>query len=207
MEKVIYRKSQSFYNKPNTTTPFVSVENITEEYLNNIASKVIYKKYSSSDGTSCHQCRQKTTDSKTYCRSGNCIGVRGQFCGVCLKNRYGEDAREALLDSNWQCPPCRGLCNCSICRTRQGKRPTGILAPLAFQYGHKSVKDLLLSLKGEGEYVNGPRAIKEEKTQKETHKMTNNSIKNDDENELLIGFNEDLQPVCIINKEPVMMKL
>lgn len=29
-------------------------------------------------GTSCHQCRQKTNDMKTICRSGACFGVRGQ---------------------------------------------------------------------------------------------------------------------------------
>merc|ERR1712082_596273 len=39
-------------------------------------------------GTTCHQCRQKTVDMKTICRSGECIGVRGQFCGRCLENRY-----------------------------------------------------------------------------------------------------------------------
>jgi hypothetical protein len=42
--------------------------------------------------------RQKTLDTKTMCRSGNCVGVRGQFCGPCLKNRYGESAEEALKD-------------------------------------------------------------------------------------------------------------
>jgi hypothetical protein len=26
-------------------------------------------------------------------RSGECSGVRGQFCGRCLEIRYGEDAR------------------------------------------------------------------------------------------------------------------
>lgn len=43
-------------------------------------------------------CRQKTLDTKTICRSGSCVGVRGQFCGPCLKNRYGESAEEALKD-------------------------------------------------------------------------------------------------------------
>lgn len=36
---------------------------------------------------------------KTVCRSGLCIGVRGQFCGICLKNRYGENVEEALKDA------------------------------------------------------------------------------------------------------------
>ena len=28
------------------------------------------------------------------------------FCGVCLKNKYGMDIKEALKDDNWWCPPC-----------------------------------------------------------------------------------------------------
>ena len=83
---------------------------------------------------------------KTVCRSGKCHGVRGQFCGVCLRNRYGECARTALKDPNWQCPPCRNVCNCSICRNRQGKGATGILTQLALKKGYNSVMDYLQSL-------------------------------------------------------------
>lgn len=50
-------------------------------------------------GTTCHQCRQKTIDTKTNCRNPECVGVRGQFCGPCLRNRYGEEVRDALLNS------------------------------------------------------------------------------------------------------------
>lgn len=49
-------------------------------------------------GSTCHQCRQKTMDTKTICRNEGCGGVRGQFCGPCLRNRYGEDVKSALLD-------------------------------------------------------------------------------------------------------------
>ncbi|KAJ8933011.1 hypothetical protein NQ314_014249 [Rhamnusium bicolor] len=70
-----------------------------------------------------------------------------------MDNRYGEDAAVALRDPNWHCPVCRGICNCSFCRAKVGKRPTGILTPLAHQAGHKSVKDFLESLKGEGDYA------------------------------------------------------
>lgn len=125
--------------------PYRAPHEITEEDIRKIATRSGNKTYSES-GSSCHQCRQKTIDTKTYCRSGKCVGVRGQFCGPCLKNRYGEDAKEALLDPYWNCPPCRNLCNCSICRTRQGKRPTGILAPVVQQEGYSSVKDFLLNL-------------------------------------------------------------
>lgn len=51
-----------------------------------------------SQGSTCHQCRQKTIDTKTCCRSEACRGVQGQFCGPCLRNRYGEDVKKALLD-------------------------------------------------------------------------------------------------------------
>ncbi|PSN48267.1 Cell division cycle-associated 7-like protein, partial [Blattella germanica] len=121
----------------------LSPEEVTEEDIKNVAQKSGGKIYSSEHGTCCHQCRQKTLDTKTMCRSGTCVGVRGQFCGPCLKNRYGESAEKALKDPIWACPPCRGLCNCSICRTREGKRPTGILVPLVKMEGYNSVKEYL----------------------------------------------------------------
>lgn len=37
-------------------------------------------------------------DTKTCCRSDECRGIQGQFCGPCLRNRYGEDVKKALLD-------------------------------------------------------------------------------------------------------------
>ena len=105
------------------------------------------KKYNTTIGTTCHQCRQKTIDTKTVCRSGHCQGVRGQFCGICLRNRYGEDALEALKDPNWSCPPCRKFCNCSICRNRNGKGATGILIQVAQSKGFDNVADYLENLK------------------------------------------------------------
>lgn len=75
-----------------------SVDEITESMLKNVAEKCSDKIYCKTEGTSCHQCRQKTIDTKTVCRSGECIGVRGQFCGPCLRGRYGESAIEALRD-------------------------------------------------------------------------------------------------------------
>ena len=165
------------------TMEIVPVESITAEYIANIATKSTKKVYSKS-GTSCHQCRQKTLDSKTFCRSGSCIGVRGQFCGVCLLIRYGEDASVALVDPKWECPPCRGVCNCSICRSRDGKRPTGILAPLAFRNGHKSVLDFLTSLKGLGD------AKEKNSNCSNTEKSlaTNGNICNQDEISVTLGL-------------------
>ncbi|XP_066595592.1 cell division cycle-associated protein 7-like [Prorops nasuta] len=126
-----------------------SVDEITDKMLANIADKSSNKTYDKNYGTSCHQCRQKTIDTKTICRSGECIGVRGQFCGPCLRGRYGESAYDALKDPDWACPPCRGLCNCSICRTRNGLRPTGILAPMAQEEGFSSVLAYLQSTEPE----------------------------------------------------------
>lgn len=129
-------------------------EDVTEEMLDNVF--FFGTKVYSQNGSSCHQCRQKTVDTKTVCRSGHCHGVRGAFCGVCLQNRYGEDVREALKDPNWSCPPCRGKCNCSICRTRANKCPTGILHHTAQEKGFKSVShylDALKAKKGNDKYV------------------------------------------------------
>lgn len=124
-----------------------SVEEITESDLELVAVHVREKRYDSVYGSTCHQCRQKTDDMKTICRAEECFGVRGQFCGPCLRNRYGEDAKEALKNPNWTCPPCRGICNCSFCRKRQGKSCTGILIHLAKEQGFSNVNDYLQSLR------------------------------------------------------------
>ncbi|KAM4028585.1 cell division cycle-associated 7-like protein isoform 2-T2 [Anomaloglossus baeobatrachus] len=125
---------------------FRAVEDITEEELENVAGTVRDKIYDKILGSTCHQCRQKTTDTKTFCRNPGCGGVRGQFCGPCLRNRYGEDVREALLDPEWICPPCRDICNCSYCRKRDGRCATGMLIHLAKFSGYDNVKEYLESL-------------------------------------------------------------
>ncbi|XP_010154001.1 PREDICTED: cell division cycle-associated 7-like protein, partial [Eurypyga helias] len=122
------------------------VEDITEEDLDNVAITVKDKIYDKVLGSTCHQCRQKTIDTKTVCRNQSCGGVRGQFCGPCLRNRYGEDVKSALLDPAWVCPPCRGVCNCSYCRRRDGRCATGMLIHLAKFYGYDNVKEYLESL-------------------------------------------------------------
>ncbi|XP_024588637.1 cell division cycle-associated protein 7 isoform X3 [Neophocaena asiaeorientalis asiaeorientalis] len=127
------------------------VDEITEEELDNICSNSREKIYNRSLGTTCHQCRQKTMDTKTNCRNPECWGVRGQFCGPCLRNRYGEEVRDALLDPSWHCPPCRGICNCSFCRQRDGRCATGVLVYLAKYHGFGNVHAYLKSLKQEFE--------------------------------------------------------
>uniref|UniRef100_A0A3Q3GGW1 Cell division cycle associated 7b n=1 Tax=Labrus bergylta TaxID=56723 RepID=A0A3Q3GGW1_9LABR len=126
-----------------------SVDEITKEDLDNIAYRSKDKIWDKENGSSCHQCRQKTLDTKTVCRSGVCVGVKGQFCGPCLKNRYGEDVHDVLLDPDWSCPICRGVCNCSLCRKKEGRCATGILVGLARYNGHDNVHEYLESIQKE----------------------------------------------------------
>ncbi|XP_062974675.1 cell division cycle-associated protein 7 [Elgaria multicarinata webbii] len=140
------RKRYSTLTFPHVVRP---VEEITKEELNNICETARDKVYNRTMGSTCHQCRQKTIDTKTNCRNPECIGVRGQFCGPCLRNRYGEEVRAALLDPNWRCPPCRGICNCSFCRQREGRCATGVLVYLAKYHGYDNVHAYLKSLKQE----------------------------------------------------------
>merc|ERR1719509_646361 len=72
-------------------------EDVTPKMLANISYSSTGKTYNTATGTTCHQCRQKTTDQKTVCRSGDCSGVRGMFCGRCLQNRYGKGATGILI--------------------------------------------------------------------------------------------------------------
>ncbi|XP_030065831.1 cell division cycle-associated protein 7 isoform X2 [Microcaecilia unicolor] len=125
------------------------VDEITEEELDSICVTTSEKVYNRATGSTCHQCRQKTIDTKTNCRNPDCVGVRGQFCGPCLRNRYGEDVRTALLNPAWYCPPCRGICNCSFCRQRNGRCATGVLVYLAKYHGYDNVHAYLKSLKRE----------------------------------------------------------
>lgn len=135
-------KSRREVNRQPRVVP--SVDLVTQADLSKIATKLTDKIYSST-GTTCHQCRQKTLDTKTICRSETCVGIRGQFCGMCLKNRYGEDAATCLLARDWICPPCRNICNCSFCRAKAGKPATGILTPSAKSSGYNSVHDYLVA--------------------------------------------------------------
>ena len=116
---------------------------ITKEELAKVCTNASHKVWDRVLGTSCHQCRQKTMDTKTICRNATCLGLRGQFCGPCLKNRYGEDAKKALLDPDWICPACRGICNCSICRAQKKSAPTGVMVHRAKDGGFTNVHEYL----------------------------------------------------------------
>ncbi|KFM22893.1 Cell division cycle-associated protein 7 [Auxenochlorella protothecoides] len=99
----------------------------------------IYDKVS---GQTCHQCRQKTLGLRTHC--SECQSLHGVFCGDCLFMRYGENVEEALQDSEWKCPGCRDLCNCSFHRSRRGWAPTGTLYRRAVAEGFVSVAHYLV---------------------------------------------------------------
>ncbi|KAL9229741.1 hypothetical protein vseg_005176 [Gypsophila vaccaria] len=101
--------------------------------------------YDQVNGKTCHQCRQKTLGQRTRC--SRCTLVQGQFCGDCLYMRYGEHVVEANQNANWICPPCRGICNCSLCRKAKGWPPTGALYRSIINLGYKSVAHYLIDTK------------------------------------------------------------
>ncbi|XAR51553.1 hypothetical protein NMG60_11006211 [Bertholletia excelsa] len=100
--------------------------------------------YDSENGKSCHQCRQKTMDFVAACK--NQKGDKPctiKFCHKCLFNRYGESAEEMAVKGDWNCPKCRGICNCSFCMKKRGHQPTGVLVHTARATGFSSVSELL----------------------------------------------------------------
>ena len=101
----------------------------------------------------CHFCRQRTIDIKTVC--SRCEGVnnfyggpgRGYWCGSCLWARIGENIDEVKQQTDWICPGCRDLCNCSspnCIRIKRGWFPTQTLWHEAKRQGFKSVAHYLV---------------------------------------------------------------
>ncbi|XP_025203413.1 cell division cycle-associated 7-like protein [Melanaphis sacchari] len=166
--------------KRKTYTPRLAVSQVTQEMIENISYSSSGKVYSQS-GTTCHQCRQKTADQKSYCRYKGCSGMRGNFCGFCLGRRYGENVANVLVNPKWACPPCRGYCNCSICRRRKGMAPTGQLAQQALAGGYESVRHMLSSIEGEDPDVTDLEFDDEDNNQSAPDK--NNIAEDNNENE------------------------
>ncbi|CAG8500696.1 13478_t:CDS:2 [Acaulospora morrowiae] len=101
--------------------------------------------YDSELGTTCHQCRQKTIEEKVQCTNAL---ENGSLCKVmmderCLIGRYGETLEDARKSGEWNCPKCRGVCNCSFCRKKKGLPATGILKYYALANGYTSVMHYL----------------------------------------------------------------
>lgn len=114
--------------------------------------------YDSAKGETCHWCRQKTLEDKVRCTRPNC-GAGGRaavvFCGMCLKNRHGEDLQQAINSGCWVCPRCRGscgegcdtCCNCSFCRLRVNLQPTGNCKKHVLAAGFDNAHDWLIHIK------------------------------------------------------------
>lgn len=98
LKNIAYRSKDKIWDKEHVSTIRPSGLRAMETDSASARCFLILRVCVSSQGSSCHQCRQKTLDTKTVCRSGFCVGVKGQFCGLCLRNRYGEDLRTVLLD-------------------------------------------------------------------------------------------------------------
>ncbi|KAI7833476.1 zinc-finger domain of monoamine-oxidase A repressor R1-domain-containing protein [Kickxella alabastrina] len=92
-------------------------------------------------GVTCHQCRQKTTDPKIRCGNQGCTMALDHRC---LLVRYNEDAVEILNTGEmWECPRCRGVCNCSFCMRKRNRLPTGQLATFIKVNGEEEAKKIV----------------------------------------------------------------
>ena len=77
------------------------------------------------------------------------VRAQGVFCGDCLFMRYGENILEVQASAQpWVCPPCRGLCNCSFHRIRNGWLPTGTLYRRALREGAPPPRSPVLFIAG-----------------------------------------------------------
>ncbi|XLS92007.1 hypothetical protein HN51_068015 [Arachis hypogaea] len=91
----------------------------------------------------CHQCRGR---SENFIRCKNLKKQKQcklKFCKRCLLNRYGLKIEEVGLLDDWKCPKCRDKCNCSVCLTKKGYKPTGKLIRATKSEGYDSVSQLL----------------------------------------------------------------
>ncbi|KII92523.1 hypothetical protein PLICRDRAFT_155104 [Plicaturopsis crispa FD-325 SS-3] len=103
----------------------------------------------------CHQCFKKRDCNKEIRCTMKDDAAKDKRCKVrlciaCLKNRYGEDAHDIKAcganpkekekhvpgeNYTFECPRCRGICNCARCRKAQGLEPTGNLTNAARRNG------------------------------------------------------------------------
>jgi hypothetical protein len=111
--------------------------------------------YDSEKGTTCHWCRQKTVETHVECTGYECQNEAArpvQFCGMCLRNRHGEDIDLAVASGCWECPKCRkscgegcdNCCNCGPCRKKAGLAPTHQVIRIARENGFDNVHDYLV---------------------------------------------------------------
>ncbi|KAF0975828.1 hypothetical protein FDP41_005155 [Naegleria fowleri] len=146
-EELRHKKPKSKKKSSSKDSDFSTKKSSTKKSSNG-------KIYDSVKGTTCHQCKQKTMDQKSSCKS--CLSSpmssstnRGSFCASCLKNRYGEELSEVVNNPDWKCPICRGICNCSNCRRKAGKNPISITTREALKSGYQSVHEMLVDRSNE----------------------------------------------------------
>ncbi|KAI8025590.1 Cell division cycle-associated protein 7, partial [Camellia lanceoleosa] len=64
-------------------------------------------------------CRHRTMDFVAACKNlKKDKPCTIKFCHKCLWNRYGEKTEDVAFFEDWNCPKCRGICNCSFCRSK-----------------------------------------------------------------------------------------
>uniref|UniRef100_A0A7N0ZXI7 Zinc-finger domain-containing protein n=1 Tax=Kalanchoe fedtschenkoi TaxID=63787 RepID=A0A7N0ZXI7_KALFE len=110
----------------------------------------------------CHQCRGPLTSATGWV---SCTKMKKSkicpmlVCRRCLKDRYGERMEgtqiiqkvirnqetvdEPMELTDWVCPKCRGICNCSRCQIKRGEKPTG----------RKGLEDLMTIIGHQGDAV------------------------------------------------------
>ncbi|KAL6583488.1 hypothetical protein OROMI_005566 [Orobanche minor] len=70
---------------------------------------------------------------------------------------YGENIKEVNENSDWVCPVCREICNCSRCRRDKGWMPTGAIYNRVAKLGFKSVAHYLIhTRRGQATEWTGP---------------------------------------------------
>ena len=75
----------------------------------------------------CHYCRSITTvQDSDSCKNSEKINTRKRncnktFCKNCITNFFPSFLTN-LYSSNWICPCCKGVCNCSSCKKNKNKK-------------------------------------------------------------------------------------
>ncbi|KAI0949235.1 hypothetical protein AcW1_008909 [Taiwanofungus camphoratus] len=116
----------------------------------------------------CHQCNKKRDtsigiqctrkDPSSRVQNYRC---KAKYCEPCLRNRYGENLNDIITHGTagytkrdkekhvsgegfyFECPRCRGTCNCRNCRKALGLEATGNLTLLARKAGKESAAQFL----------------------------------------------------------------
>ncbi len=143
-------QSQQQRSRKNATTTTTTTR-VARRSVYSVGGRV----YDSEKGTTCHWCRQKTVETHVECVGDECQNGTSrpvQFCGMCLRNRHGEDIDLAVASGCWLCPKCRKscgpgcdlCCNCGPCRKKAGLSPTHQVIRIARENGFDNVHDYLV---------------------------------------------------------------